>query len=234
MHELSQQCEARAKSTGERCGRRVVAAKVCWVHGLAAKQTRDKQQQRLALWEVQQARAAEPLVIEQVEPEQLLLDALHDTNQVLQAIKAQMRNNIVDPLLLETCGTWLDRISRLGKVITDGDLSAKLHARLGWQAEDRSQQMWGLLAAVVKAADVSAADRLRLWNSVETALRSIMAEQSPLRLTRDEMHRFGDSLLEAAAREEAAAEGITWSDSDSESDSDSVDSPLLFSGDSAA
>jgi hypothetical protein len=75
---LGQQCEARAKSTGKRCERRVVAANVCWVHGLGAKQTRAKPQQRLALWEVQQERAADPVVVIRQEPEELLLTALDD------------------------------------------------------------------------------------------------------------------------------------------------------------
>ena len=72
-HPLGQQCEATAKVTGRRCERRVVAASVCWVHGLAAKQVRQKQEQRLLVYEAEVAAAAEPTVVVRREPEELLL-----------------------------------------------------------------------------------------------------------------------------------------------------------------
>jgi hypothetical protein len=96
------------------------------------RQTRAKRDQRVALWEVQEARAAEPVVVVQREPEELLLDALHDVNQVLQQIKADLRGGSVNPILLPLAGDWLDRLSRLGKIAVDSDLSRKLHERLGW------------------------------------------------------------------------------------------------------
>jgi hypothetical protein len=105
------------------------------VHGLNAKQTRGKRDQRLALWEVRETRAAATVVV-QKEPEELLLDALHDTNQVLQQIKADLHDGSVNPILLQLAGDWLDRLGRLAKVITDGDLSRKLYERVGVQAQD--------------------------------------------------------------------------------------------------
>jgi len=227
LHPLNQQWEARAKSTGKRCERRVIAANVCWVHGLGAKQTRAKQQQRLALWEVQEARAADPVVVIRQEPEELLLTALDDVNQVLSAIKAQMQNNIVDPLLLETCGQWLDRLGRLGKVIVDGDLSTRLHTRLGWLAQDRSQQLWGLMAATLKAAEgLSAADRLLLWNSVSAAVRMQLSEVEPLRLSPQEVSWFTSELARAAEAERAAVGG--WLEPEPDVDAGS-DVSLLYS-----
>jgi hypothetical protein len=115
------------------------------------------------LWEVQEARAAEPVVVVQREPEELLLDALHDVNQVLQQIKADLPGGSVNPILLPLAGDWLDRLSRLGKIAVD--LSRKLHERLGWLAEDRVATLWGHLAAIVEASPLSAQQRLTLWES---------------------------------------------------------------------
>jgi hypothetical protein len=88
-HPLGQQCEATSKRSGRRCQRRVIAGKVCVIHGGKAPQTRQKAEQRIALWEVQQERAADTVVVRR-EPEELLLDALHDTNAVLTRIKADL------------------------------------------------------------------------------------------------------------------------------------------------
>jgi hypothetical protein len=126
LHPLNQQCEAQCKSTGRRCERRVVGAPVCWVHGLAAKQVRQKQEQRILVAELEAKAAAETVVVRR-EPEELLLDALHDTNQVLARIKADLHEGVVNPILLDLAGDWIDRLGRLGKIITDGDLATKLH-----------------------------------------------------------------------------------------------------------
>jgi hypothetical protein len=193
---------------------------VCWVHGLNAKQTRAKRDQRVALWEVQEARAAEPVVMVQREPEELLLAALDDVNQVLSAVKSQMQNNIVDPILLEVLGDWMDRLGRLGKVALDGDSSERLEKRVGCVAADRAQQMWGMLAAVLKAAPLTAQDRLVLWSSVFDAARLVAGEREPLRLSRDEVQRFTAELQTAAAREQAVAEGIRWDEDSPETEDD--------------
>jgi hypothetical protein len=233
LHPLNQQCTAKAKATGERCQRRVVGASVCWVHGLAAKQTRQKQEQRLLVYEAEAAAAAEPTVMERREPEELLLDLLDDVNRILQRIKAEMHDNIVSPPLLAVAGEWFDRTARVAKTVVDGDLSERLHRRIGWLAQDRASQLWGMLAAVLQAAPLTAQDRLLLWNSVETAARLVADGVEPLRLSPQEVRLFTSELEGLAAAERAAAEGVVWPESDSDSepepDSDSGEGvPFLF------
>jgi hypothetical protein len=233
MHPLNEQCSAKAKATGRRCERRVVGGTVCWVHGGNAKQVKAKREQRVALWEVQEARAAtDPVVVVHREPEELLLDALHDVNEVLSAIKSQMRNNLADPLLLETCGQWMDRLGRLGKVIVDGDLSQKLHERLGWLATDRASTVTAYLAAILQGSPLNAQQKLALWESRFDGLQLIADGQVPSRMLGDGTTQFTDRLKVEAAREEAVAEGIVWGDDiATESDSDGDGVPLVSSVD---
>jgi hypothetical protein len=206
---LGQQCESKVKATGKRCERRVVAANVCWVHGLNARQTRAKRDQRVALWEVQEARAAEPVVVVQREPEELLLDALHDVNQVLQQIKADLPGGSVNPILLPLAGDWLDRLSRLGKIAVD--LSRKLHERLGWLAEDRVATLWGHLAAIVEASPLSAQQRLTLWESRFDGLRAVADGRAPFRLPGDEVHRREvDPPIEVESATWSAGGQLDW------------------------
>jgi hypothetical protein len=204
----------------------VVGGTVCWVHGGNARQVRQKREQRVALYDAQVAAAQDPVVVVQKEPEELLLDVLADTNQVLSAIKSQMQNNLYDPILLQVLGDWIDRLGRLGKVIVDGDLATKLHARLGWLAADRAAVCWALLAAVVAESPLSAQQKSALWQSRFDGLRAVEDSQRPFRLEGVELQRFSDGLLEAAAREQALAEGevMPWDGEDSESEAD-VDAP---------
>jgi hypothetical protein len=202
----------------------VVGAPVCWVHGLNAPQVCAKQQQRIALAEAQAAVPATVLV--QREPEELLLDALHDTDQVLRQIKNELHDGSINPILLQLAGEWLDRLGRLGKIVTDGEMADKLERRIGWIAQDRAAQLTGLLAAIVRAAPLSAGQKLALWESRFDGLRLIADGQAPVRMLDDATVRFTDELQVAAAREKALAEGLLWGDS--KPDSDDVESPLLF------
>jgi hypothetical protein len=95
-------------------------------------------------------------------------------------------------------------------------------------ATDRANQMWGRLCATLKAAEVSAVDRLRLWESVEAAVRAIVAEREPLRVGPEEVRLFGDELEMAAAKERARVEGLPWGDVEPDLDADSDRVPLLF------
>jgi hypothetical protein len=75
---------------------------------------------------------------------------------------------------------------------------------------------------------LTAQDRLVLWSSVFDAARLIVDEREPLRLSRDELHRFRAELQSAAARERAAAEGIRWDeDSPDTEDKSEADAPLF-------
>jgi hypothetical protein len=165
-----------------------------------------------------EAQAAAQAVAVRREPEELLLDALHDTNAVLARIKADLHGGVVNPILLKLCGDWLDRLGRLGKVVVDGDLSEKLHRRVGWMAQDRAAQLWGMLAAVLRSAPLTAQDRLLLWNSIPTAARLVADGDEPLRLSPQEVRLFTDELEVAAAKEKALADGLPWGEDSSESD----------------
>jgi hypothetical protein len=228
LHPLNQQCEATAKSTGERCERRVVGAPVCWVHGLAAKQTRAKQQQRIAIAEAQAAVPAS--IVLQKEPEELLLDALHDVNQVLQQLKADLHGGSVNPVLLQLAGEWLDRLGRLGKVVTDGDLSRKLNERVGVQAQDLASQLTAMLAACITAAPLTAEQRLAVWQARFDGLQAIRDGQVPSRMLGDATVRLTAELQVAAAREQALAEGLPLDELKPDPDSDGADTPLVGDG----
>jgi hypothetical protein len=90
-------------------------------------------------------------------------------------------------------------------------LSTRLHQRLGWLAQDRSQQLWGLMAATLKAAEgLSAADRLLLWNSISAAVRLQLAEVEPLRLSPQEVSWLRRSWL-ALLRQSVLRLRVGWS-----------------------
>jgi hypothetical protein len=195
----------------------VVGGGVCHIHGGAASQVRAKREQRVL---VAEARAAvDPVVVVQREPEEVLLDALHDTNVTLQAIKAELHGGSVNPILLQVAGDWLDRVARISKIIVDGAVAERLERRVGWIAQDRAATCWAMLAAIVEASPLTAAQKLTLWQSRFDGLRAVDDGRAPARLSGDALHRFSDSLVEAAAAERAVAEGVRWGDS-SESDSD--------------
>jgi hypothetical protein len=228
-HPLGQQCEATAKGTGRRCERRAIAANVCYIHGGRARQVKQKAEQRLAVYDAQVAAQAEPTVIERREPEELILDALHDTNAVLQQLKAELHGGSVNPILLQLAGEWLDRLGRLGKVITDGDLATKLHERLGWLAKDRADVCFAMLESIVEASPLTAAQRLAVWEARYDGLKRIADGQHPFQFSDGERRRFTDRLQVEAARESALAEGLSWGP-DSESDSDVLAEDLPLDG----
>jgi hypothetical protein len=161
------------------------------------------------------------------EPEEVLLDALHDTNQVLQQIKRDIQGSVVNPLLLQLAGDWFDRVARIGKTVVDGDLSRKLHERVGVQAQDLASRLTALLAAVVEASPLPAAQKLALWESRFDGLRRVADGLAPSRMLGGATADFTAALQVAAAREDAVAEGVAWDDDSSESPDD-VESPLLF------
>ena len=75
---LTSRCTAKAKSTGKQCRQWVRGGGVCPSHGGAARQVKAKREQRVLVAELE-AKAAAQTVVERREPEELILDALHDT-----------------------------------------------------------------------------------------------------------------------------------------------------------
>jgi hypothetical protein len=205
----------------------------CYLHGGRAPQVAARREQRVLLAEAQ---TVAPTVV-MAEPEEVLLGAMHDANATLQAIKGQLSElrasaGAVNPALLVLIGDWLDRVARIGKIIVDGEIAEKLERRIGWVAQDRAATLWGHLAAVVEASPLTAEQRLAVWQSRFNGLRRIGDGLAPFRLSDDALHRFGDGLLEAAAREQAAvqaaAAGVVWDDSGPNSDSDDEVGPLVL------
>ena len=117
---------------------------MCYVHGGNARQVKAKREQRVAVAEARAAAAVEPAaVLQRAEPEEVLIDLLDDVSRILAQIKSELHGNVVSPVLLAVAGEWMDRSMRVAKVITDGDLSTKLHQRVGWLAEDRARPLCG-------------------------------------------------------------------------------------------
>jgi hypothetical protein len=196
-----------------------IGAPVCIMHGGKAAQVRRKAEERVP---VAEAKAAVPAtVVVQKEPEEILIDVLADTNTMLQGIKDQMRSNVVNPHLLGVCGEWFDRVARIAKVVTDGDLSTKLHNRLGWMAQDLASQLTALLAAVVEASPLTAQQKLALWQSRFDGLQLVADGRAPARMLGDATADFTGSLQVAAAAEKALADGIVWPESESDVDDES-------------
>jgi hypothetical protein len=214
---LASQCTARSKRTGEQCRLQVVGGGVCHIHGGAARQVKAKREQRVALAEIQ---AAAPAVVAQKEPEELLLDALHDVNQVLQQIKRDPSGGSVNPILLQLAGHWLDRLARIGKVVVDGDLSQKLHTRLGWLAEDRAATVTAYLAAVVEASPLTAQQKLAVWQSRFDGLQRIADRAAPSRMLNDATVRFTAELQVAARVEEFGRDAPDFDGDDEPADTD--------------
>jgi hypothetical protein len=231
-HPLGQQCTAMSKRTGKQCQRRAIGSPVCIMHGGRAAQVRRKAEERVMVAELEAKVAADTVLVRR-EPEQLLLDALHDTNMVLTRIKADLSDGLVNPILLDLAGDWLDRLGRLGKIIVDGDLVERLERRIGVKAQDIGSQLNGCLAAIVEYSPLSAADKLRLWESRWDGLEAVRDGRAPMRMLGDATVRFTDELMRAAAREEALAEEFSWDDPEPESDSDAGE-PLLFSANGRA
>ena len=125
-HPLSEQCTAKSKRSGQRCQHLVIGGGVCWIHGGRAPQVAARREQRVLLAE---AEAAAPAVVETREPEEILLDALHDTNAVLRQIKHELGAGSLSSTLLAVAGEWFDRVARIAKVVVDGDIAARLERR---------------------------------------------------------------------------------------------------------
>jgi hypothetical protein len=235
QHPLSQQCSATSKQSGKRCRRRTIAANICWVHGVNAKQVKARREQRLALFEATRNQPA--TVIERREPEQVLLDALHDTNITLQQIKAELSVGVVSPPLLMVAGEWLDRLGRLGKIVIDGELENRLEARrtrrIEVEAHDRADFLTGLFVRTLQSAPISATARLAAWDAFYGVLQEVHEQQVDPRLDGEQVRAFARELERATAEERAAEIVEDVEEDNAEDDDDGVlaDVSYLWPGD---
>lgn len=187
--------------------------------------------------ELKAARNSEPY--EPRHPGEVLMSAFAASDVLLSYL---LQRRAAGELTVEestALGWAIDRAARTSKTALDANVAERMvelkQQRLEWHAKDRAEQMWGILVATVKAAPLSAQDRLLVWNSLGAGVRAIQDEREPAHLAGDELHGV-TARLELEAREEAAAaEVIVWDDSDF--DSDDVGSPLSLvstHGDGAA
>ena len=89
MVDESRQCTATANSTGERCQRAAIkGSNVCYVHGGAAKQVKEKAQERLN----RMADSTTATIQEQIEDLEKEYEAAEDAEEKL-AIMSEMRRN---------------------------------------------------------------------------------------------------------------------------------------------
>jgi len=89
MVDESRQCTATANSTGERCQRAAIkGSNVCYVHGGAAKQVKEKAQERLN----RMADSTTATIQEQIEDLEQEYEAAEDAEEKL-AIMSEMRRN---------------------------------------------------------------------------------------------------------------------------------------------
>jgi hypothetical protein len=146
---FSSQCTAHSKRTGRRCRRMALGGGVCASHGGAARQVREKREQRLVVLEARQQHAqfngqgsawaqdGRPVRL----AEELIISAMHDADEVLQAIKRQMAASEAPAVTLTALGEWIDRLSRVAKVVTDGGLQDRLEQRRAAVAREQADQL---------------------------------------------------------------------------------------------
>lgn len=124
-HPLSEQCTAHSKRTGERCKKRVIGGGVCPQHGGRAPQVAAKRAARILAGEAALAAAGAEDDIRR-DPRAALLAAAQDADVILQRLKQQVKSGHIEPALLSALGEWIDRSTRVSKVVIDARLDEQL------------------------------------------------------------------------------------------------------------
>lgn len=164
----SEQCTAKAKSTGERCRRLVVGGGVCPKHGGAAPQVKAKRLERVALAE---RFAATP----HRHPGEVLLDAVHTADVLAKQAREE----------LETTGATKQTIKAL--VEATHMAAALSRSALGAEAEAQSARFSQDQAKVVERAlsefmvQMGLSGRHVAERALQDAVRSVAGEDTPLR-----------------------------------------------------
>jgi hypothetical protein len=86
-----------------------------------------------------------------------------------------------------------------------------------------------MLAAIVEASPLSAAQKWELWQSRFAGLGLIRDGSRPSKMLGDATADFTAALQVAAAREQALRQGLPWDELKPDPDSDEADTPLVFS-----
>jgi hypothetical protein len=175
----AEQCTARSKGTGQRCGRMVRGGGVCRYHGGKAPQVERQREARVA------AAQAQAMFADTYEPRdsgEALAAAAQNADQVLRSL--QQRIELAGELRahdLEALGQWFERVSKLSKAVLD--------ARIDERRAQLSEQQGALVALIIRAIFA----RLNL-SPAQQAISSRVAVEV-LRAAND-----GPAAIEAAGR----------------------------------
>lgn len=151
MHPLSERCKAKAKGSGQQCQNHVIGGGPCHMHGGAAPQVKAKREARILAGEA--ALAGKPYA--QRDPGEALLAAANDADAILQRLKTQLRSaGQVEPAMLTALGDWIDRTSRISKIVLDARIDERqieINEQLGEQVYNLIQTIGqSLLAKLVE------------------------------------------------------------------------------------
>jgi hypothetical protein len=146
-HPLSQRCKARSKRSGQRCKRTAIGIDVCYWHGGAAKQVKAKAERTIALWEAEQNQPT--TTIERRDPETILLDLLHDSDITISKIKSELAEGGVSGPLLAVWGEWLDRVSKLSRLILDSGIRERVDERVTRISRSQSEQLLAVITHIL-------------------------------------------------------------------------------------
>lgn len=164
----AEQCTARSKTSGRRCGRMTRGGGVCRYHGGNSPQTRARREVRIA---TAQARRLFADDYAERDPAEVLLGAVADLDAMAQRIKDQ----------IERSGDWtatdyvalrdaLEMAARWSKAVLDARVDER-RVRIG---EQQGQQVAGAIKAILTDLGHSLADR-RVLQVVSTRLRELQS-----------------------------------------------------------
>jgi hypothetical protein len=233
---LTSRCPALAKSTGRQCRQWVRGGGVCRTHGGAAFQVKAAREARIITMEAELEAAKNAQPYERRDPGEVLMDAVMASDVLLQHLLRKRAVGELTPEESVALEFAIDRATRTSKTALDANVSERLvelqEQRIEWNAADRAGQLNGLLVTTLRAAPLSAADKLLVWRGVFATVREILQQEVEVpRMRGPEVQAFTAELeREAAAEVSPVALGIGGDDEDSDDDDDSglADVPYLF------
>lgn len=175
----AEQCTARSKGTGQRCGRRVRGGGVCRYHGGRSPNATRAREARIATAEARALYADEHAVRDAGE---VLVAAVADVDGIVQKLKQRIElSGELHAHDLDALGQWLDRAQRTAKAVLD--------ARVDERRVKLDEQTGQLVALIIRTIFA----RLDLSPAQQAISGRVAAEV--LRAAQD-----GPAAIEAAGR----------------------------------